>query len=243
VSVKDNKALWLIIVGMAAVIAVLIWLLIGNEPYRLVILFDDIGGLKKEDPVVWKGFDIGKVEDIRPLVDNKIGVTIRVKEDYVTGLTHGTEFTLKRGPLLGLLGRDAVEVFTPASPGSPFSRGEKVRGRAAPQPSIISEGKELGAQYWNQLKDETSRLLQDFRNSPYQKDVDEALAKLKALSEEGLLQAKDGLAKFGRDHQKDLEDAVANLKSLRDKLLKLGDRAGAQRVEKQIEKVEEGIKP
>lgn len=237
-SFKDNKGLWSGVVVLVLAAAVLIWIVATAEPFRLVILFDDIGSLKKGDPVLWKGFEVGKVEDIRPLVENEIGVTIRLKEDYVSGITHGAEFTLRRSALLGLVGRDAVEIITPLSPGVPFERGEKIQGKSTPKPSLITQGAELGLQYWNQVKDETGRLIEEFRSSPYRDDVEQGLDRLKILAEQGVLQSKDGLEQFRKDHQKDLEDALVSLRNLRDRLLKKGDRSGAQRLNQEIEKLE-----
>jgi len=238
VSFKDNKGLWSGVAALVLIAGVLIWILTTSEPFRLVILFDDIGSLKKGDPVLWKGFEIGKVEDIQPLVENKIGVTIRLKEDYLPGITHGSEFALRRSALLGLLGRDAVEIITPSAPGVPFERGERIQGKSTPKPSLITQGAELGLQYWNQLKDETSRAMEEFRRSPYREDVEQTLDQLKTLAEQGALQAKDGLEQFQKDHKKDLEDAFAKLRNLRDRLLKKGDQSGARRLDQEIEKME-----
>ena len=242
-SFKDNKGLWSGVAALVVIAAVLIWILASAEPFRLVILFDDIGALKKGDPVLWKGFEIGKVEDIKPLVENRIGVTIRIKEDYARNITHGAEFILKRSALLGLLGRDAVEITTPSEPGAPYERGERVQGKSTPKPSLIQQGTELGLSYWNQLKDEASRVAEEFRRSPYRTDVEQALDQVKTLAQQGASQAKDGLAQFQKDHKKDLEDAIAKLKNLRDKLLKKGDQSGAKRLDQGIEKLEQGLRP
>ena len=70
-----------------------------------MVLLDDVGDLKKGDPVVWKTFTIGKVESIEPLVDNHVGVTISIKEDYAPGISHGTTFMLRSSQLMGLIGQ------------------------------------------------------------------------------------------------------------------------------------------
>ena len=237
-SFKDNKGLWSGVIVFVMGAAVLIWIVATAEPFRLVILFDDIGNLKKGDPVLWKGFEVGKVDEIRPLVENEIGVTIRLKDDYVTGITHGAEFTLKRSAVLGLVGRDAVEITTPLSPGAPFERGERIQGKSTPKLSLIAQGAELGLQYWNQVKEETGRLIEEFKSSPYRDDVEQAVDQLKRLAEQGAIQTKEGLDQFRKDHKRDLEDALARLKDLRDKLLKKGDQSGAQRLNQEIEKFE-----
>lgn len=237
-SFKDNKGLWSGVIALVLGAAVLMWIVATAEPFRLVILFDDIGSLKRGDPVLWKGFEVGKVDEIRPLVENEIGVTIRLKEDYVSDITHGAEFTLRRSAVLGLVGRDAVEVTTPLSPGAPFERGEKIQGKSIPKLSLIAQGAELGLQYWNQVRDETGRLIEEFKRSPYRDEVEQAVDQLKRLAEQGALQTKDSLEQFRKDHRKDLEDALARLKDLRDKLLKKGDQAGAQRLNQEIEKFE-----
>ncbi len=241
-SFEDNKGLWAGVAVLAVIAAVLIWIIATAEPFRLVILFDDIGTLKKDDPVLWKGFDIGKVEDIQPLVENQVGVTIRIKEDYISSITHGSEFILKRSALFGYVGRDAIEVVTPPTSGTPFARGEKIQGKS-PKPTLIQQGTEVALRYWNQLKDEAGLLMEEYRQSPYRQDVEQALEALKTLADKGAAQAKDGLERFRKEHQTDLDNAIANLKGLRDKLLKKGDQSGARRLEKEIEKLEQPSRP
>jgi ABC-type transporter Mla subunit MlaD len=243
VSFVENRGLWFGAAGLALSLALIIWLLAGSQPLRLVILFDDVGGLKKEDPVLWKGLEIGKVEEIRPLVENKIGVTIKIPEDHVSTISHGSEFALKRSKLLGLVGQDAIEVTIPRTPGAPFSSGEKVYGISTPQASLLKDGKEIGLQYWNQIKEEATRFFEEVRNSPYRDDLAEAAGRLKKLASEGARQTAEEVGRFSREHRKELESLVQEMKRLKEKLLKTGDQPGARRMEKQIEKLEESLQP
>ena len=97
--------------------------------------------------------------------------------------------------------------------------------------------------YWNQLKDEAGVLKEEYRQSPYRPDVEQALEALKTLADKGAAQAKDGLERFRKEHQTDIDNAIADLKNLRDKLLNKGDQSGARRLEKEIEKLEQPSRP
>lgn len=236
-SFGENKGLWL---SMGAVIlagAALIWLLISASPRTLVILFPDAGDLKREDQVVWHGFVVGKVVKIDPLVNNQVGVTIRLNEDYSTRVTRGTRFTLKRAALFGFVARTAIEIETPSSPGSPYENGEMVQGISPPKPTLAEQGKQLTAEYWRQLKEQAAELLEEYRQSPYKKEVEDALQQLKGLAEDGARQAKDKLEQFRNDHQEELNRVLQKLEEARDWMRKKGDEAGARRLEQEIERL------
>jgi ABC-type transporter Mla subunit MlaD len=243
VSLAENRGVWFGVAGLALVVALILWLLAGAQPFRLVVLFEDTGNLKKEDPVVWKSYEIGKVEEIRPLVENKIGVTIRIREDYAPNISRGSEFHLKRAAFLGLVGRDGIEVITPPTPGKPFSSGERVHGISGPKPSLLKDSKELGLQYWNQLKEEANRLLEDYKNSPIPEDLEQAAAQIRELAAAGAQQATETVESFSRNHRKEIESLLESLKKLKERLLRAGDLNGAKQIGKQIETLEEGIRP
>lgn len=234
-SFAENKWLWVSGAVLIFLAVVLVWVFLSSERLTLIILFDDVGGLKKEDRVVWKDFTIGKVADIRPLVDNQIGVTIVIGEDYVSKITHGTQFYLKRAPLSGILGSDSIEVVTPSSPGAPFANGEKVQGKY--RPSVVEEGKKWTLETWQQLKEQTRQLIDDFQQSGYQEDAEEALRQLKEITEEGARQARDKAEEFRKKHEKDLDRVLKKLETLRDEMRAKGDDENAQRIDKRIEKM------
>jgi ABC-type transporter Mla subunit MlaD len=192
----ENKWIWIGIMAVVVAIAVILGFVLLSEPFRLMVLFDEVGDLKKADPVVWKEFTIGKVEEIQPLVDNRIGVTIRLREDYATRITHGSEFVLKRTAFLGLVGSNAIEVITPSTPGTPFARGEKVMGKITPKTSLLEDSKKWTLDSWNKLRDATSAMVEEFRTSPYKAEAEDALSHLKTLAEEGAAQVKGGLQQF-----------------------------------------------
>jgi hypothetical protein len=236
-SFKDNKALWLCaIVAFLAVIA-LIWILMSGGPRTLVILFPEVGDLKREDPVIWHGYAIGRVEAIDPLVENQVGVTIRINEDYSSKLTRGSRFTLKRAALFGLVGSNAIEVETPSESGFPYLEGEKVQGFAQPNPTVVEEGKRVAADYWQEIKKQASLLTEEYQRSPLSKEVQEALAELKGLAQKGYEQAQDGIDKFRGDHQKEIEAVTQKLEQARDWMRKKGDEAGARRLQEEIDRL------
>jgi ABC-type transporter Mla subunit MlaD len=234
-SFHERKGLWAGLAIMAAVVAVLVWLFVFSRPFLLVILFDDVGGLKRGDPVLWKGFAIGRVEKIEPLVDNKIGVTVRIRQDYEGRITSDSDFVLKRSAFMGLIGQDAIEILTPASQGRPYASGEKVQGTSPPAQTLVEQGKTLAQQFWRQLNEQAGRLMTEFQNSPYRQEAADAFKELETLAGQGMAAAKEGLEQFRRDHQDQIDRVLKKLSDLRDRMRKAGDEAGAREVEKQIE--------
>lgn len=216
-SLSANKTTWLAAVVAAGLIAALLWFLLASKPFLLVVLFEDTGGLERGDPVLWKGFTIGRVEKVEPLVDNRIGVTIRLREDYGNRITHGSEFRLRRASLLGLAGTNAVEVVTPDSPGAPFASGEKVQGISNPGRSLLDKGGQAAAEFWQYLREESGRLAEEFRNSPYREQASEALKELGSLVEKGARQVKEGAEQFRKEHQEEIDRLLRKLEDLKTK--------------------------
>ena len=236
-SFRENKGLWLSVGAAVIALAVLIWLLVSGGPRTLVVLFPDIGELKREDPVVWHNYVVGRVVKIEPLVDNQIGVTVRLNEDYAARITRGTQFTLKRAALFGLVGSNAIEVETPSEPGPAFADGERIQGISPPKPTLVEQGKQLTLAYWQQLKDQAAQLLEEYKQSPYRKEVEAALVQLKIMAEEGTKQAKESLEQFRKDHQQEFDAVMQKLEQARHWMRKKGDEAGARRIQDEIDKL------
>jgi hypothetical protein len=232
----SHRGFWLAAALLAVLAGVIVWLVTTNEPFRLTVLYDEIGELSKDDPVVWRTFTVGMVEEISPLVDNKIGVRIRLKDEYAPKITHGTEFVLKRAVLMGMVGTNGIELVTPKTAGTPFSSGEKVAGTIPPRTSVVSEGARLAVAYWRRLSEEASLGVEEFKSSPRGQEILQILSDLQSLAGEGLRQAGDGLARFGKDHEQDVEALLRRLEAIRDELRSKGDPAGADRVQRRIEK-------
>ncbi len=232
-SFSENKGLWLMTGGVALAVVALIWIVASARPLRLVVIYDDVGGLKREDPVIWRRTNIGKVEQIKPSANNRVGVTVRIREDYASKITHGAEFVLRKASFFGLIGDNAIEVVTTDASGTPFKSGEEVRGIEAVKPTLLEEGRE----YWRRLKEETSQLIDELKASPYRKEAGEALDQLQSLAEEGSKAAKEGLDSFKKSHQKDLDEALKKLERLRDEMRRKGDAPDALRIEREIDRV------
>ena len=235
--VAENRSLWIAIAVLVLLAGILAWAFLSSGPMRLIVLFDEIGGLKKDAPVVWRDFTIGKVVGIQPLVDNQFGVTIELREDYASKITRGSEFYLKPAPLLGIFDQDVVEVVTPQSPLAPFTNGEKVRGKRYPASLFPEQARRWSQEYLRELTDQAGRLIEAFRDSPYRKDAEEVLRQLKEIGERGAALAKDQLEDFRRAHEKDLERIRKKLEQIRDEMRKRGDNGGAEKVEKEIGKM------
>ncbi len=238
----SNKGFWLICFLLVILGAFAFWMITSAKPLRLVVLYDEIGELKKGDPVVWKTFTVGKVESIEPLVDNQIGVAISIKEDYADRVTQGTTFTLQSAQLLGLIGQNAIEIELPPAPGRPYEQGEKIQGVRIPETSLVEEGKRWTLDQWRRLKDQVSVILEESRSSPYRAELEEALSRAKTLAEQGVQQVKEGAEKFRKEHEKDFEDALRNLERIRDEMARKGDKAASKALTEQIEKLRAYLK-
>jgi ABC-type transporter Mla subunit MlaD len=236
-TLNENRGLLLMVMCTVAVALALIGIIISARPLRLIILYHDIDGLKQDDPVVLRGVTIGKVEEIRPRSQAQTGVTVRIREDHASSLTHGTAFILRRGSILGLIGNSSIEVVTPSTRGTPFANGETVEGTLPPQSSLIGEGKRWTRESWKQLKLETGRLLEALQSSPYREEAEDILAQLGTLAEQGAQQARERLEDFQQAHQKDLQELIIRLERLGAEMRRRGDGAGAARIEKEVERV------
>ena len=242
-SFSENKGLWLMVILTAATAVALIWILVSARPLRLVILYEEVGGLKQDDPLVLRGRTVGKVEEIKQLTGNQFGVTVRIREDQASTITHGTDFILRKASFFGLVGSNAIEAVTPSEAGTPFSSYEIVRGKVPPQASLIEQGKAWTREYWQHLTAETNQLLDELKSSPYRDHAAAVLDRLKALADEGAHEAGAGLDAFRKAHQRDLDDILKRLEQLRDEMRRKGDGAGATRVEKEIERVKGNPQP
>ena len=236
-SFSENKGLWLGLCAAIILIAVLIWLLVSGGPLSLVILFPDSGELKRDDPVIWHGYAIGKVVNVEPLVDNQVGVTIQLREDYAAKITEGTRFTLKRPALFGWVGASAIEIETPPETGRHYTDGERIQGISPPKPTLVEEGKQVTLEYWQQLRDQADRLMEEYRQSPYSKEIEAAVAELKALAEKGAGQAKESLEQFRTDHKDEIDRIRQKLEEAREWMRKKGDEFGAKKLQEEIDRL------
>ena len=241
-SFAPGKWFWVLCVVVLIAGVVVFWMIYTAQPLRLVVLFDEVGDLKRGDPVVWKTFTIGKVENIEPLIDNQVGVTISIKEDYAPGISHGATFTLRTAQLLGLIGQDAIEVQTPASPGTPFARGEKVHGVRAEGSSLLEEGTRWTLEKWRLLNDQVNQMLEESRSSEYRAELEDALAKAKVLAEDGAREVRQGAEEFRKEHAQEFEEALKKLEHIRDEMARKGNKAAAALLDEQIAKLREMLK-
>jgi len=236
-SLGNLKGLWMALAISAALVAGVFWLLFLTEPFTLVILFDDVGKLREGDAVLWRDFKVGEVEDIQPLVENQIGVTIRLDGDYVSQITRGTEFTLQRATLLGLMGQNAIVIATPQTPGSPFDKNEKILGTSEPLQSLLDQGRQVSSHYWEKLKTQSGQLMEKIQSSPHREEALEALNHLIELAGEGAQQAKEELGQFRKDHADEIEKILEELDRIGRRMLEGGDEIGAQLMREQIDRV------
>lgn len=236
---------WFWVLSLLVVItgAFVVWMTLSAQPLRLVVLFEDVGDLKKGDPVVWKTFTIGKVEKIEPLVDNQIGVGIVIKEDYAKRISHGATFSLRTSHLLGLIGQNAIEVQTPASLGAPFTAGEKVQGVREEEGSLLEEGTQWTLEKYRLFKDQLSRMIEESESSAYRAKLEDALARARVLAEEGAQEMRQDAEKFRKEHEKDFEAVLRKLEEVRDEMSRKGDKVAARALDEQIVRLRGMLKP
>ena len=176
------------------------------------------GGLRKDDPVTWRELTIGKVDKIEPLVENRIGVRIKIRSEYADRLDEGATFTLVEPSFFGLLGAHGISVDTPQPRGKPLARGQHVPGITPPRRSLVEDSKRWTLEQWREVRDGTADLLAEFEKSPLRGDAEEALADLKRAAAEAAEKTGSSLEEFKRKHQDDLDRALRKLDRLRDEL-------------------------
>ena len=200
------------------------WFLLRSEPFTLVILFDRVGGLRQDDPVSWKGFTIGKVEKIEPLVENRIGVTVRIAEDYAGRLGEGTIFSLAEESFFGMVGRNGIEVVTPEKPSRPLVSGERIPGVIPDHPSLLEQGRKWTLEQWGQIREHTAELAEEFRDSPRRAEAEEALTELGKIASDAARQTGESLEDFRKQHQGELDEILRKLDRLREELRQVSPR-------------------
>ncbi len=91
------------LVGVALVVAVFVVIALKNRiptDSYFIIFQESVSGLKNDSPVLYKGVQVGKVQDIRVKDDNEIVVQIGIERGKVT-LREGTLAKLDLGNLMG----------------------------------------------------------------------------------------------------------------------------------------------
>jgi ABC-type transporter Mla subunit MlaD len=124
--------------ALALAVAVLIWLFATarDETYPLRTHFSDIAGLSEQGAVYLRGYEIGRVREIRPVVTPEGLLVFEVWLDVrwslagaeAQALPAGTTAVLKPAPILGTA---SVELQLPDQPGTARLRpGDAIHGSA-----------------------------------------------------------------------------------------------------------------
>jgi len=99
---------------------------------------------------------------------------------------------------------------------------------------VVAQARELTADYWRQLKEQTEAAIEEFKSSSEGREVLEVLGELQALAVEGARQARDSL---GEDHQKHIDALIQKLERIRDEMRKRGQTEPAERIDQEIGKI------
>ena len=93
----------------------------ASESFQFTLLFDDMSGLKRGDPVIYKDTEIGHVKAValkrRPEGGGMAHVTVGIRQQYTDLLYHQMDFTIKNRELLGkdrqILVQDTRQIHNP----------------------------------------------------------------------------------------------------------------------------------
>ncbi len=108
---------------------VLFFLLSGCNGLDVGVVFDDVNGLKKNDPVVLENEKVGTVTDIQYTDRGDFLVSVRIKEAFSDRITENAAFYISAA---GHTGADEkhLAIAMAESGGNPLKEGAVVKGRS-----------------------------------------------------------------------------------------------------------------
>ena len=126
-----------VLVGFAVFVALLLWLTgrrVGGEGQRIPVVFENVAGLKKGDPVLVSGVRVGRVEGVHLERTGKVTVTLSVAPDVRPRI----DATVAIAPL-DLLGAKFIK-YSPGVREEPWPDGRPFVGTQEQELTDMAQG-------------------------------------------------------------------------------------------------------
>ncbi|SRR6266487_375358 len=126
-----------VLVGFAVFVALLLWLTgrrVGGEGQRIPVVFENVAGLKKGDPVLVSGVRVGRVEGVHLERTGKVTVTLSVAPDVRPRI----DATVSIAPL-DLLGAKFIK-YSPGVREEPWPDGRPFVGTQEQELTDMAQG-------------------------------------------------------------------------------------------------------
>ena len=193
---------------------------------NIAILFDNVDGLKRGDPVIWQGNEIGAVKNIGYLDTGKFKVEADIKDDFKKTVLENSEFYVSSHP--SVADQKVVEMIIIGTGGKPVKNGTVFQGST--RISALIKKERVGLDGWiNDLSARLEKILDDIEKLR----KDEEYQKLKT--------ELDQLAKDLEESGKKMSDRLENevLPKLKEEIQKLKERLGAPEKEETVKPIQE----
>jgi len=126
-----------VLLGFAIFVALLLWLTgrsVGGEGSRIPVVFENVAGLKKGDPVMVSGVRVGRVEGVHLERTGKVIVTLSVAADVRPRIDASASIAA-----LDLLGAKFIE-YSPGVREEPLPAGRSLTGTQKPDVTDMATG-------------------------------------------------------------------------------------------------------
>jgi len=188
----------------------------ASESFQFTLLFEDMSGLKRGDPVIYKETEIGRVKTValkqRPEgVGGMAHVTVGIQQQYRDLLYHQMDFTIKSRELLGkdkhILVQDTRQIRHPnprrIAPGD-YVVGSRSFLQVAMDMSrtLVQNLEKAFAQAEGDTRELMQRVSQALAGEMSRHDLDQLIGKLEKQAEK----ATDNMAE-------QMQELIARLKS------------------------------
>ncbi len=193
---------------------------------NIAILFDNVDGLKRGDPVIWQGNEIGAVKNIGYLDTGKFKVEADIKGDFKKAVLENSEFYVSSHP--SVADQKIIEMIIIGTGGKPVKNGTVFQGST--RISALIKKERVGLDGWiNDLSARLEKILDDIEKLR----KDEEYQKLKT--------ELDQLAKDLEESGEKMSDRLENevLPKLKEEIQKLKERLGEPEKEEIVKPIQE----
>lgn len=193
---------------------------------NIAILLDSIDGLKKGDPIIWQGNEIGAVKNIGYLDTGKFKVEADIKDNFKKAVLENSEFYVSSHP--SVADQKVIEMIIIGTGGKPVKNGTVFQGSTRISALIKKERVDLDG-WMNDLSARLEKILDDIEKLR----KDEEYQKLK--------RELDQLAKDLDESGKKMSDRLQNevLPKIKEEMQKLKERLGAPEKKETVKPIQE----